>query len=292
MQFQKNSTQNIICFAEALDEVINLGLREDIGDGDHTTLSTIASHHIGQAQLNVKQNGVLCGIEVAKRIFEIFDNSIQFKQIMHDGAIIKQGDVAFTVQGSSASIVQCERLVLNFMQRLSGIASQTAEYVKAVSGTKTQILDTRKTTPGLRLLEKYAVKTGGGVNHRIGLYDMILIKDNHIDFSGGITQALKNAQDYIKAHNKNLLIEIEARTLEDIELILSIGGVTRILIDNFTVTEMKQAVDLIGGKCSTEASGGITLETIRDYALTGVDYISVGALTHQIKSLDLSLKAI
>ncbi|MBQ3677846.1 MAG: carboxylating nicotinate-nucleotide diphosphorylase [Bacteroidales bacterium] len=273
-----------------IDAVIDIAFKEDIGDGDHTTLSCIPHDLEGRARLLVKQDGILCGVELAKKIFEKFDPTLKMNQILHDGDSIKKGDIAFTVEGKTISILQTERLVLNFMQRLSGIATQTHEYVKLLEGTNTKILDTRKTTPGLRLLEKYAVKIGGGENHRIGLYDMILIKDNHIDYAGGVTQAITKTKEYLKAKGKDLKIEVEARTLAEIEEILKFD-VERILIDNFTPEETKKAVALINGKCKTESSGGITKESIRAYAEAGVDYISVGALTHHISSLDLSLKA-
>ena len=273
-----------------IDAVIDIAFKEDIGDGDHTTLSCIPHNLEGRARLLVKQDGILCGVELAKKIFAKFDPTLKMNQILHDGDAIKKGDIAFTVEGKTISILQTERLVLNFMQRLSGIATQTHEYVKLLEGTNTKILDTRKTTPGLRLLEKYAVKIGGGENHRIGLYDMILIKDNHIDYAGGVTQAITKTKEYLKAKGKDLKIEVEARTLAEIEEILKFD-VERILIDNFTPEETKKAVALINGKCKTESSGGITKESIRAYAEAGVDYISVGALTHHISSLDLSLKA-
>lgn len=273
-----------------IDAVIDIAFKEDIGDGDHTTLSCIPHDLEGRARLLVKQDGILCGVELAKKIFAKFDPSLKMNQILHDGDAIRKGDIAFTVEGKTISILQTERLVLNFMQRLSGIATQTHEYVKLLEGTNTKILDTRKTTPGLRLLEKYAVKIGGGENHRIGLYDMILIKDNHIDYAGGVTQAITKTKEYLKAKGKDLKIEVEARTLAEIEEILKFD-VERILIDNFTPEETKKAVALINGKCKTESSGGITKESIRAYAEAGVDYISVGALTHHISSLDLSLKA-
>ena len=273
-----------------IDAVIDIAFKEDIGDGDHTTLSCIPHDLEGRARLVVKQDGILCGVELAKKIFAKFDPTLKMTQYLHDGDAIKKGDVAFVVEGKTISILQTERLVLNFMQRLSGIATQTHEYVKLLAGTGTKILDTRKTTPGLRLLEKYAVKVGGGENHRIGLYDMILIKDNHIDYAGGVTAAITKTKEYLKAKGKNLKIEVEARTLDEIKEILTFD-VDRILIDNFTPEETKTAVALINGKCKTESSGGITKESIRAYAEAGVDYISVGALTHHISSLDLSLKA-
>jgi len=277
---------------QLIDELISLALREDIGDGDHTTLSCIPTNLQGKAQLIIKQDGILCGVEVAKRVFELFDPSLKMTVFINDGTFVKKGDIAFIVEGPSVSILQCERLTLNFMQRLSGVATQTKKYVDLLSGTSTKILDTRKTTPGMRLLEKYAVKMGGGENHRIGLYDMILIKDNHIDFAGGVIAALDKTNAYLKEKGKDLKIVIEARTMDDISKIINYGGVFRILIDNFTPEETKDAIKLIDGKCKTESSGGITLETIRAYAEAGVDYISVGALTHQIRSLDMSLKAV
>ncbi len=273
-----------------IDATIDIAFKEDIGDGDHTTLSCIPHDLEGRARLLVKQDGILCGVELAKKIFAKFDPTLKVTQFLHDGDKIKKGDIAFTVEGKTISILQTERLVLNFMQRLSGIATATNEYVQLLKGTNTKILDTRKTTPGLRLLEKYAVKVGGGENHRIGLYDMILIKDNHIDYAGGVTQAITKTKEYLKAKGKDLKIEVEARTLAEIEEILKFD-VERILIDNFTPEETKVAVALINGKCKTESSGGITKESIRAYAEAGVDYISVGALTHHISSLDLSLKA-
>lgn len=273
-----------------VDELIDIALREDIGDGDHTTLSCIPHDLQGRARLLVKQDGILCGVEVAKKIFQKFDPEMRIDVLIPDGAPIRKGDVAFTVSGKSISILQTERLLLNFMQRLSGIATQTQEYVKLLEGTKTRILDTRKTTPGMRVLEKYAVRMGGGLNHRIGLYDMILIKDNHIDYAGGVTAAITKTKEYLKKLNKDLEIVVEARTLDDIREILQFN-VLRILIDNFTPEETKEAIRLIDGRCQTESSGGINKETIRAYAESGVDFISIGALTHQIRSLDLSLKA-
>ena len=277
---------------QLIDELINLAFREDIGDGDHTTLSCIPTTLEGKAQLIIKQDGVLCGVEVAKRVFELFDPSLKMTVFIEDGTEVKKGDIAFVVEGKSVSILQCERLILNFMQRLSGVSTQTKKYVDLLKGTKTKVLDTRKTTPGMRLLEKYAVKMGGGENHRIGLYDMILIKDNHIDFAGGVVAALNKTNAYLKEKGKDLKIVIEARTLTDISEITAYGGIFRILIDNFTPEQTKEAIKLIDGKCKTESSGGITFETIRAYAEAGVDYISVGALTHQIRSLDMSLKAL
>ncbi len=279
-------------FDTYIEEFINLAFREDIGDGDHTSLSIIPSDASGKVQLLVKQEGILAGSEVAGQIFKRLDPSSTIQYFISDGTRVKTGDVAFTVNGKVTALLQAERLVLNIMQRMSGIATQTNIYVKKLEGLHTKILDTRKTTPGMRLLDKLAVKTGGGENHRIGLFDMILIKDNHIDFAGGIEKAIRRAQQYLVNHNKNLKIEVEARNLEDINKILLTGGVDRIMLDNFSIPETKKAIGLIKNKVETESSGGITLENIRDYAECGVDYISVGALTHQIKSLDLSLKAI
>ena len=276
---------------DSLDEFIKNAIREDVGDGDHTSLSCISDTAQGRAKLLVKDNGILAGVEVAKRVFEIMDPNLQIDIMMTDGQEIKKGDVVFTVSGRDISILTAERLVLNIMQRLSGIATETNRYVKLLSGLKTKVLDTRKTTPGMRLLEKSAVKIGGGVNHRIGLYGMILVKDNHIDFAGGIENAINNVHDYLKKNKKNLKVEVEARSIDDIRRIMAIGGVDRIMLDNFDLSLTREAVELIDGKYETESSGGITFENLRQYAECGVDYISVGALTHQIKSLDLSLKA-
>jgi nicotinate-nucleotide pyrophosphorylase (carboxylating) len=277
---------------QLIDELIDLAIREDIGDGDHTSLACIPAHITGKARLLVKDEGIIAGIEIAKRIFYRFDSTLLLHEMIADGTPVKKGDIAFYVEGKSLSILQCERLVLNIMQRMSGVATQTNYYVRKLEGYKTKVLDTRKTTPGMRMLDKMAVKLGGGENHRIGLFDMILIKDNHIDYAGGITNAVNAVKKYLKQNNKNLKIEVEARSLEDIKEILSLGGVNRILIGNFTPEQTREAVNLIQGQCETESSGGITIDTLRDYAACGVDYISVGALTHQIKSLDLSLKAV
>ena len=274
-----------------LDSSIDRWFREDIGEGDHTTFSTIPENASGFAKLLVKEAGILAGLAVAQRIFQRFDPEIQLKPLMEDGCAITPGDLVFRVKGKVHTILQCERLVLNVMQRMSGIATTTNEYVKLLKGTDTKILDTRKTTPGIRLLEKEAVRLGGGVNHRFGLNDMIMIKDNHIDFAGGIAQAISACKAYLKEHKLDLDMVVETRSLEDIELVLSLGGVQRIMLDNFSVEETRKAVQLIDHRVETESSGGITSETIRSYAECGVDYISVGALTHQIKSLDLSLKA-
>ncbi|MDF1672068.1 MAG: carboxylating nicotinate-nucleotide diphosphorylase [Vicingaceae bacterium] len=275
-----------------IDDLINIAIKEDIGDGDHTSLSCIPKEAKGKAHLLVKEDGVLAGVDIAKKIFQKIDSEILFDQFLNDGDAIKVGDIAFTVEGSSQSILQAERLALNFMQRMSGIATNTNYYVNLLKGTNTKVLDTRKTTPGLREIEKLAVKIGGGYNHRMGLYDMVMIKDNHIDYAGGIAAAISSTQKYLKSKNKDLKIEIEARDLAELNEILSVGGVHRIMLDNFSYDDIRTAVKLIGDKYETEASGGITDKTIRNYAECGVDYISVGALTHQIKSLDLSLKAI
>jgi nicotinate-nucleotide pyrophosphorylase (carboxylating) len=275
-----------------IDDLIDLAIREDVGDGDHTSLACIPETTLGKAKLLVKDEGIIAGVAIAKRVFKRFDPTLKFEELVKDGSPVHKGDIAFYVEGKSLSILQCERLVLNIMQRMSGVATQTSVYVKKLEGLKTKVLDTRKTTPGMRMLDKMAVKLGGGENHRIGLYDMILIKDNHIDYAGGIENAVNAVKGYLKKKDKNLKIEVEARSLDDIKKILSLGGVHRILIDNFNVEQTRAAVQLINGQCETESSGGITLETLRDYAACGVDYISVGALTHQIKSLDLSLKAV
>ncbi len=276
---------------QLVDDLIKIAIAEDLGDGDHTSLSTIPADAQGKARLIIKQDGILAGINVALEIFKIIDKDIKVNILLNDGAKVKKGDIAFTVEGRVISILQAERLVLNFMQRLSGVATQTHIYAEKIADLKTKVLDTRKTTPGMRLLEKEAVKIGGGCNHRIGLFDMILIKDNHVDFAGGIKNAILAAQNYCKQKGKNLDIEIETRNFDEIRQVLEIGGVRRIMLDNFNVEDTKKAVEMIGGRFETESSGGITLENLRDYALAGVDFISVGALTHQIKSLDMSLKA-
>ena len=275
-----------------LEQDIKHWLAEDIGDGDHTTLCCIPTDAIGRSRLIVKDTGIIAGIEVAKKVFEIFDKELRITQYMHDGDEVKPQDIAFEVEGKVRSLLQTERLMLNIMQRMSGIATRTREYVKLLEGTRTRILDTRKTTPGLRMLEKEAVLIGGGCNHRIGLYDMILLKDNHIDFAGGISQAIDRANKYLKDNNKNLKIEIEVRNFDELNEVLASGNVNRIMLDNFSVADTRKAVEIIGGRFETESSGGITETTIREYALAGVDYISVGALTHSIKSLDMSFKAI
>lgn len=277
---------------EELEErLIDLAFAEDIGDGDHTTLCCIPEEAMGKSQLLVKEEGVLAGVEIARKVFDRFDPTLQMEVFIHDGAHVKPGDVAFIVTGKVRSLLQTERLMLNIMQRMSGIATMTHRYVERLEGTGAHVLDTRKTTPGLRILEKQAVKIGGGMNHRIGLFDMILLKDNHIDFAGGIRPAIEGAKTYLKAKGKNIPIECEVRSLEDIDEVFAAGGVDRIMFDNFTPELTRQAVAKVAGRCETESSGGITLDTLREYAETGVDFISVGALTHQIKSLDMSLKA-
>lgn len=277
---------------ELIDELIRLAFKEDIGDGDHTTLSTIPSTAEGKVQLIIKEDGVLAGVEIALQIFHTFDPELKIEVFIQDGAEVKYGDIAFTVEGKVQSLLQTERLVLNVMQRMSGIATTTRRYVKRLEGTRTRILDTRKTTPGMRMLEKEAVRIGGGTNHRIGLFDMILLKDNHVDFAGGIKNAIARAKEYSWQHGKNLPIEIEVRNFDELNEVLLLGGVDRIMLDNFNVENTRKAVELVNGRYELESSGGITFDTIRDYAETGVDYISVGALTHSVKSLDMSLKAI
>jgi nicotinate-nucleotide pyrophosphorylase (carboxylating) len=274
------------------DKFIENALHEDIGDGDHTSRACIPADATGRAQLLIKEAGILAGVNVAVRIFNKLDPAIHIEVFKHDGEAVSPPDIAFMVEGKILALLKAERLVLNIMQRMSGIATTTRRYVDQLQGLKTKILDTRKTTPGMRLLEKAAVKTGGGYNHRFGLFDMILIKDNHIDFSGGIPSAISRVKEYMARTGKNLSIEIEARNLDDIRTILRIGGIQRIMLDNFSIPETQVAVQMIAGAYETESSGGITFENIRAYAECGVDYISVGALTHQIKSLDLSLKAL
>lgn len=274
-----------------VDELIELAIKEDIGDGDHTSLCCIPASEQGRMRLLCKQEGVIAGIEIAEIVLQRLDPTMQFEQLLHDGDRVKPGDVAFYVSGSLRSLLQAERILLNIMQRMSGVATQTAFYVKHLEGLHTKVLDTRKTTPGMRVLDKMAVKIGGGENHRMGLFDMILLKDNHIDFAGGIRQAVEGAKKYLKEKGKNIPIECEVRSLEDIDEVFAAGGVDRIMFDNFTPEMTREAVKKVAGRCETESSGGITLETMRSYAECGVDFISVGALTHQIKSLDMSLKA-
>ena len=272
-------------------ELIELCIKEDIGDGDHTSLCCIPADAHGHMRLLCKQEGVIAGIEVAQMVFDRLDPEMRFEQKLNDGDHVQPGDVAFYVSGRVRSLLQAERIVLNIMQRMSGVATQTAFYVKHLEGLHTRILDTRKTTPGMRVLDKMAVKLGGGENHRMGLFDMILLKDNHIDFAGGIRKAIHGALEYLHAKGKQLPIECEVRSLEDIDEVFAAGGVDRIMFDNFTPEMTRKAVEKVAGRCETESSGGITLETMRAYAECGVDFISVGALTHQIKSLDMSLKA-
>lgn len=276
---------------ELNDRLIDLAFSEDIGDGDHTTLCCIPDDAMGKSKLLIKEEGILAGVRIAHEIFHRFDPTLEVETFINDGAHVKPGDVAMIVTGKIRSLLQTERLMLNVMQRMSGIATMTAAYVKRLEGTHTRVLDTRKTTPGMRMLEKEAVKIGGGTNHRIGLFDMILLKDNHVDFAGGIAQALDRCAAYQKAHGLNLKVEIETRSFDEIEQVLAHGGADRIMLDNFSVEDTRRAVELIGGRMETESSGGITFDTIRDYALCGVDFISVGALTHSVKGLDMSFKA-
>jgi len=275
-----------------INEIIAEALKEDIRGGDHTSLSTIPFDSRGKAHLIVKQEGIISGVEIAKRVFEAVDPTLVFTKIIDDGSRVKFGDIVFELEGSSISILSGERLALNFMQRMSGISTTTSIYVEKIKGLQTRLLDTRKTTPLLRELEKMAVKLGGGKNHRMGLYDMIMIKDNHVDFAGGIEKAIDASVNYLKKKNLALKIEIEVRNISELKRVIAKGGIDRIMLDNFSVDDMREAVQLINGRYETEASGGITLDTIRAYAETGVGFVSVGALTHQIKSLDLSLKAI
>lgn len=272
-------------------DLIELAIREDIGDGDHTSLACIPSDARGRMRLLCKQEGIIAGIEVARMVLERLDPTVEFEQVLEDGAHVKPGDVAFYVSGREITLLQSERILLNIMQRMSGVATQTAVYADRLKGLKTKVLDTRKTTPGMRVLDKMAVKIGGGENHRIGLFDMILIKDNHIDFAGGITAALTKCREYLRRTGRNLPIEIEVRSLADIDEVFAAGGADRIMLDNFSVELTREAVARIAGRCEIESSGGITLDTLREYAECGVDFVSVGALTHQIKSLDMSLKA-
>ena len=277
---------------ELIDRLIDLSFAEDIGDGDHTTLSSIPADAMGKNMLLIKEDGVLAGVEMAKRIFARFDKDLQVEVLIEDGAEVKKGDIAMYVTGSVRSLLQTERLMLNVMQRMSGIATMTRKYVRRLEGTNTRVLDTRKTTPGMRIMEKEAVRIGGGVNHRIGLFDMILLKDNHVDFAGGITAAITRAQEYCKANGKDLKIEIEVRNFEELQEVLDLGGVQRIMFDNFDIEKTRKAVEMVAGRFETESSGGITFDTLRDYALCGGDYISVGALTHSVMGLDMSFKAV
>ena len=276
---------------ELTDALIDLSFAEDIGDGDHTTLCCIPQDVMGNSQLLIKEDGILAGIEVAKEVFHRFDDTMQVVTLKKDGEKVKKGDVAMIVTGKVRSLLQTERLMLNIMQRMSGIATMTHRYVEKLEGTHTRVLDTRKTTPGMRMLEKQAVKIGGGCNHRIGLFDMILLKDNHVDFAGGIGNAIHRCHDYLAEKKLNLKIEIEVRNFDELQQVLDCGGVNRIMLDNFSVADTRKAVEIIGGRYETESSGGITFDTIRAYAECGVDYISVGALTHSVKGLDMSFKA-
>lgn len=276
---------------ELEDKLIELAFAEDIGDGDHTTLCCIPEDAMGKSHLLIKEDGILAGVELAKKVFAKFDPTMQVEVLINDGAHVKVGDIAMVVTGKVRSLLQTERLMLNIMQRMSGIATMTNKYVELLKGTKTRVLDTRKTTPGLRMLEKQAVKIGGGTNHRIGLFDMILLKDNHIDFAGGIANAIDRCLNYLKEKNLDLKIEIEVRNFDELQQVLDKGGVNRIMLDNFSVADTKKAVDIIAGRYETESSGGITFNTIRGYAEQGVDFISVGALTHSVKGLDMSFKA-
>jgi nicotinate-nucleotide pyrophosphorylase (carboxylating) len=274
-----------------LRDFILKSLNEDLGSGDHSSLACVPPEATGNAKLLIKEEGILAGIRIAGELFAIVDPNLEFNILLEDSSPVVPGDIAFRLSGFSQSILKSERLVLNIMQRMSGIATSTREYVKKLEGLKTRILDTRKTTPGMRFLEKEAVRIGGGENHRMGLYDMIMLKDNHIDYAGGIEKAISGTNDYLKRNNLKLKIEIEARTINDVKTIISYGGVDRIMLDNFSVEDTRKAVTEIAGRFETESSGGINLSTIRSYAECGIDYISVGALTHHIKSLDMSLKA-
>ena len=277
---------------ELIEKLIELSFAEDIGDGDHTTLSSIPEDAMGENILIIKEDGVLAGVEMAKRIFAHFDKELAVEVLIEDGTEVKKGDIAMRVSGKVRSLLQTERLMLNVMQRMSGIATMTRKYVKQLEGTNTRVLDTRKTTPGMRIMEKEAVKIGGGVNHRIGLFDMILLKDNHVDFAGGIKQAIERAKEYCREKGKDLKIEIEVRNFDELQQVLDLGGVDRIMFDNFDTIATRKAVEMVAGRFETESSGGITFDTLRDYALCGVDFISVGALTHSVKGLDMSFKAV
>ena len=276
---------------ELVDRLIDLSFAEDIGDGDHTTLCCIPADAMGRSHLLIKEDGILAGVEVAKEVFHRFDPDMQVEVLMQDGTHVKKGDIAMIVSGRVRSLLQTERLMLNIMQRMSGIATMTARYVERLQGTGTRVLDTRKTTPGMRMLEKQAVKIGGGTNHRIGLFDMILLKDNHVDFAGGITNAIDRCHQYLTEKGLDLKIEIEVRNFDELQQVLDHGGVNRIMLDNFSVPDTKKAVELINHRYETESSGGITFDIIRQYAEQGVDFISVGALTHSVKGLDMSFKA-
>ena len=276
---------------ELNDRLIDLAFAEDIGDGDHTTLCCIPREAMGKSKLLIKEEGILAGVEIAKEVFRRFDPERKVEVFMQDGTHVKPGDVAMVVTGRVQSLLQTERLMLNIMQRMSGIATMTHKYVERLEGTRTRVLDTRKTTPGMRMLEKAAVKIGGGMNHRIGLFDMILLKDNHVDFAGGIANAISRCHAYLKEKGKDLKIEIEVRNLDELRQVLDIGGVDRVMFDNFSLEDTRKGVEMVAGRFETESSGGITFDTIRDYAECGVDFISVGALTHSVKGLDMSFKA-
>ena len=277
---------------QEIHEFIKLAIEEDIKDGDHSSLACIPSSESGKAKLLVKQDGILAGVELAEKIFQFFDSSSSLEILMNDGDAMKYGDIAFYVSGNTHAILKAERLVLNCMQRMSAIATRTHEVASLISDLHTKVLDTRKTTPLLRFLEKWAVRIGGGVNHRFGLYDMIMLKDNHIDYAGGIEKAITKTNQYLKDNNKSLKIEIETRNLDEVKEVLKYGNIDRIMLDNFSYEDIKTAIKLIDGKYETEASGGITKETVRNYAECGVDFVSMGALTHSVKNLDLSLKAL
>jgi len=276
---------------ELIDDLLDLAFAEDLGDGDHTTLSTIPADAMGRSRLIIKEDGILAGVDIARKVLHRVDPSIKMDVMISDGAEVKKGDVAFTAEGPVRALLIAERTMLNIMQRMSGVATMTRRYQDELKGLKTRVLDTRKTTPGMRILEKEAVKIGGGTNHRIGLFDMILIKDNHIDFAGGIEKAIQRADDYCRENGKDLKIEVEVRSLDDIRRVLAHGGVDRIMFDNFTPELTKEAVAIVDGRVETESSGGITLENLRQYGEAGVDFISVGALTHSVKGLDMSFKA-
>ena len=276
---------------ELEDRLIDLAFAEDIGDGDHTTLCCIPETAMGKSHLLIKEDGILAGVEVAKRVFARFDPEMKVEVLIGDGAHVRKGDIAMVVSGKVRSLLQTERLMLNIMQRMSGIATMTNKYVERLKGTNTHVLDTRKTTPGLRMLEKQAVKIGGGMNHRIGLFDVILLKDNHIDFAGGIANAINRCHEYLREKGLDLKIEIEVRNFDELRQAMECGGINRIMLDNFSVADTRKAVEMVAGRFETESSGGITFDTIRDYAECGVDFISVGALTHSVKGLDMSFKA-
>ena len=277
---------------ELIDDLLELAFAEDLGDGDHTTLSTIPENAHGSSKLLIKEKGIVAGVEIAERVLKKIDPEINFKKFIEDGSEVSPGDIVFIAEGKIGSLLMAERTLLNIMQRMSGIATMTKKYQNKLEGLNAKVLDTRKTTPGMRILEKEAVKIGGGENHRMGLFDMILIKDNHIDFAGDIEKAVERAKEYCKTNGKNLKIEVEVRNLEDIEKVMKIGGINRIMFDNFTPQQTYEAVKLVNGKFETESSGGITIDNLREYGEAGVDFISVGALTHSVKGLDMSFKAI